>query len=647
MKKSLLGILLFFIINQTIAINKNPDFLIDLHTKEELQNPTLFKIDSLEILCWTNRITEPVLAINYAKEAYELALSINSYKDLACIHNYISVILRHYDFTNSSRIHINKALKIAKENNIPREITYAYLNLSNYYYKKADYDSVTISINSALEIAKKSLNDRAIAYCYYQSAQKEISMEEYSIASGFLKRAWEFSNKVSNKTSIHFSIVVSMANNFIDCGMPDETRKYLLNNFNIEDYDLNDFEQSRYWFALGRLYENEKKLDSAYIAFKKSCEYASLTRMTDSRISSLYKLGQTYMINQEFEESAKCFKNAFQMADSSYKSIESFSETRLRKAIFSENENFNNKFLNKSNNINLSKSTLMLIILITIILLIYIYILLKNKRKLLEIINHNSIKYNKNIDNNNDKTNIALKLSEKRYEDLQTKYDEIEQFLNFINNYFNYDIQNPLELIIKTGRQNFYANMPQNELELTFNKMDKISYKYIFIIDYIQKLVTNYTKMLTIKIEEFEIIDYIQNVIAIFKGKYTQFSNSNFKIESKNSINVNADKSLIKDAIFIILYTILNDNKNEIFIKSNISKDYITIIISSLNIDKEDSLIKEEMSITENIKAENNIISLCNIFCKKNLNLQLGNFDIYHTENKTFVFKIELPLAKK
>ena len=119
--------LLIFLITVSFKAVIAQDKIENIHISDTLRIKE--KVDLYNQQAWKLRNKDVRSGLKYVDKALSLSDSIKYYKGQAAAHNYKGVLYRNLGFYNLALIEYQKAVDIAKQHSIKKELGYGYNNL--------------------------------------------------------------------------------------------------------------------------------------------------------------------------------------------------------------------------------------------------------------------------------------------------------------------------------------------------------------------------------------------------------------------------------------------------------------------------------------------------------------------------------------
>ncbi len=152
-----------------------------------LSNPhDTIKVRLLNGLAWEFRGLQMLRALEYGKQALEMATKLEMRDEMINSHNYIGVVYRNMgNYTQAMTAYL-RALEIAEHDKNDKQIAYCYNNIGNLYMKQKQYKQALENCLKALAAFERLSDTRGTAYAhlrigeiYEKQLQNEQAIEHY------------------------------------------------------------------------------------------------------------------------------------------------------------------------------------------------------------------------------------------------------------------------------------------------------------------------------------------------------------------------------------------------------------------------------------------------------------------------------------
>jgi len=204
------------------------------------------------------------------------------------------------NFLQKSLDYYNKALDLARQNKMEKEIAEAYLALSSVYTsipdlnKSLNYTTQAFSISNALkDDSLQVANYYSYGYVYQLKKERILALRNYLMA---LRIAEEMNNDKTQKHVLLRSCYVMLSQFYSDIKSYDKAIDYT--KLAIDELPLTHLPNKEYLsvtdlYTLGRLYMNKKDFDMSVFYFDKSIKAADSLKYYPLKMP-----GYTGMLNQ-------------------------------------------------------------------------------------------------------------------------------------------------------------------------------------------------------------------------------------------------------------------------------------------------------------------------------------------------------------
>ncbi len=232
--------------------------IVDIPIKSGTSADDTSSVNLLNQQCWSLRRADPLSAIVIGKESLEIARKIGYDKGEAQVLNYLGICYLRLDDSPTATDYFYKALSFSDSLNISIEKGYALNNIASSLLAEGENRQALIFARKALVLQIQNKDTRGIAYAYMRmsdifyrlqkydslliSAQtalnllKELGMNETSlIALKSIGRAWEGKHQYTKALSCYLEIVNSKSISPVTVRNVDTDLARVYNLLNLPD----------------------------------------------------------------------------------------------------------------------------------------------------------------------------------------------------------------------------------------------------------------------------------------------------------------------------------------------------------------------------------------------------------------------------
>ena len=270
------------------------------------------------------RLSELFLINNNEKEA-----SLQLDKSLSLINektnfNYLKKIrksLVKFQYYKKSNTALLRGLDYAKQTNLPKNITSAYLNLGKFNFDIKNHDIALDYFNKALKTSTKANNKIQMGLAYNNIASVELLNKNFSeVLKKLIKSRELLSNKASKNireyTIDHNIAALYIETNQIEKATPilEKVRKFALETANTELLTASLITE-------GELYVKKKKITQAITLYLEALKHATISDNKYLITEINLNLTDLYEIKKNYKESLRYFKAYKEIYDTTNKDI--------------------------------------------------------------------------------------------------------------------------------------------------------------------------------------------------------------------------------------------------------------------------------------------------------------------------------------
>jgi len=276
------------------------------------------KLNKLVGLCWDYRIYEPLKSFKYGIEGIMLAKMIDDNLKLAKLNNYLGLLYRNINVYDYALNYFKESYSIADSLNLKTEKAYALNNMGNVYYLQQKFEKSSINLHKALAIFKDINNKIGLAYCYNQIGLLHFEKKEYERSIKNHLQALKIRKIIDNKDMISTSLFY-IAKTYIKLGQYDKAEIYLAKRIKYLESIKNKDDLANTYLYLANTYKylNNDKNELEY--YNKAFYLAKKHSMYFSASDAANKISKFYWKKNDLENALKYFKIYNNLNDSTNK----------------------------------------------------------------------------------------------------------------------------------------------------------------------------------------------------------------------------------------------------------------------------------------------------------------------------------------
>jgi len=622
------------------GFNHRVDSLLDVLNSESLPDTVAFNANYS--LAWELKSTEPLKALEYAREALRIAELLQSkskianslsyagviywqmgsfekamdyhldalsiYSDIndqigiACSNSNIGIILSDQSYYERALEYFFRALKIYEANNFDAGLSNVFNNIGNIYEYQNDYELAEEYHLSSLMISEKYGDTQGMAFSYnnlglvYQGQNLLDKASEYFYKALEIRESLNDKREIANTTS-YLGYLYLISGNYITC------KAYLNRALTLykEVDDKSGIARSLNY--LGKLHLESNDMDEAEMYFSQSLEIArnvGLNRLVADNFSDIADL----MAKNNNYQQAFYYQNLFiNMKDSIY------SEESRRKVIelqlmydkekkeseiqiFEKNEQIN--FLSSQRDKLLRNFLIagVILILISLFLLYNRFLIAKKSNELLEkqkdevsksnkkliTLNHSLLDQKKKFEELNNQLNI----SNHKLKDSEKNLIEINSTKDKFFSIISHDLRNPFAAIVSFSRilKRDIANLSIEELSELALELDKSVLKINNLLENLLQWSRTQTGKIKYEPEYIAVHEIVKDNLMLFRNNAREKEIALIDLVDDNT-PVWADRNMTDTVIRNLLSNALKytDSGGKIVISSEIKNHQVFISV--------------------------------------------------------------------
>ena len=286
-----LVIWLLFSINGLGA--QNLELIDSLNQGFEQELDDSVRIAYLNELAWQWKKVDGELALAYANQAMDLALSLNRPQDVATSLNRIGEIYRIQGDYRESIKQFKKALTIDQEMENQHGMARASSLLGTLYSKLGQYDSSLFFAQRGLGFFMQTQNAAAVGRSHTRIAGIYKNLDQFDLAIAHSDSALNLQIGKASENDIAQSYY-SLGNLYRRMGLIDSARHHFAKSLAIRKRNNDEYEISLIFNAIGSIHDKQDSYDSAMYYFRKSMALVEKIGVK-SLIGALYNnMGNVY-----------------------------------------------------------------------------------------------------------------------------------------------------------------------------------------------------------------------------------------------------------------------------------------------------------------------------------------------------------------
>ena len=308
---------ILFIFPSYLFSQYSPEIDSLINATNKMQDDT-GKVNNLNAICWSLKYSDFETAIEYGKEALDLANKLDFTSGEAHANkNLGGVLYLHNDYTISYNYY-SRSLELFQEIQDSINIAKVIRNLGSIYHQQGDYEKAIEYFFESLDMRKKLNDENGIASLYRAIGVVYLEQGEnfYSNAIQYFNKALEIYQKINNIKGVAncYSGIASVYTGY-KTAKNDEALEYYFKILEIgnEQNDIRLVAQASE--AIGTIYLKIDKNDDAYEYLDKSANLW-LEMENYFGVGNLYvSIGKYYLAKKNYQESEKYLIDAIDISE--------------------------------------------------------------------------------------------------------------------------------------------------------------------------------------------------------------------------------------------------------------------------------------------------------------------------------------------
>ncbi len=292
---SLIGkifILIFFI--QLIVFSQNSFAQITQDSIEKQLDKALRKDDVtqalnlLEELYTESKTKSPMLSLEYAGQALQLAKENKDTLKMASLYNFLGDIYFEKETYYLSMEYYMKAYEIYAHRDDSTEIANSFTKIGNTYMAQNVLDIALDYYHKATEFYRAIKNKLGLAIAYDMKGVVYTKLENEELAIGYFRRALELHEKNKNNRQIARTNLY-LTELYLKMELFAEAKDCLQKSLNINTESNYEKELAESYFLFGELYELQEDFPQAISFYRKAQNIYNILRMKELIVESQNK----------------------------------------------------------------------------------------------------------------------------------------------------------------------------------------------------------------------------------------------------------------------------------------------------------------------------------------------------------------------
>jgi two-component system, NarL family, sensor kinase len=308
-KRATISLLIFFLFSSRLALADNSE-KADSLLKLLPQAKDTLRVKILTELCWEFCYNEPEKALEYGKEALEIATLLNYENGLAASNNRIGIV---YDVTgkyDKALDHYKTSLKYSIKINNRKSIASVLNNIGLIYWNLGDYNIALENYFASLKVFEEINNEKGIANTLNNIGLVYWDNKQLDKALDFQTQAIEARKKINDEHGVGASLT-NIALIYHDMKEYDKSIEYFERSIELKEKTKDEYGLGIALKGLGASYESKGNTEEALKYFSKALEIKMKVNdqygiaSTHLDMASIYIRAKKYDVALEHLEQAK------------------------------------------------------------------------------------------------------------------------------------------------------------------------------------------------------------------------------------------------------------------------------------------------------------------------------------------------------
>ncbi|MDW8220508.1 MAG: tetratricopeptide repeat protein, partial [Bacteroidota bacterium] len=283
-----------------------------------MQNPPdTLKVRILNQLAWEFRGLQMLRALEYGKQALDMATKLGMYEEMMNSYNFIGVIYRNMGNYTQAMSSYLRALELAEQYKNDKQIAYCHNNIGNLYMKQKQYKQALEHCLRALAAFERLSDKRGTAYAhlrigeiYERQHHNDQAIEHYQESLRLRRELGDSEGLITPLTSI--------ATIYRTIGQDSLAFLFYQQSLAIERELHHDKGLAGTLVGLGLLYMNKQQYDKAIASAEESLYHARKASAVEEEAAALKLLTQAYSQRRDYAKAFQWQQAFLHLRDSLY-----------------------------------------------------------------------------------------------------------------------------------------------------------------------------------------------------------------------------------------------------------------------------------------------------------------------------------------
>ncbi len=279
-----------------------PTAVADSLQRELMRNPPdSVKVRLLNALAWEYRGAQMLRALEYGKQALELASALNMKEDMINSYNFIGVSHRNLgNYTQAMSFYL-KALELAETQKSDKQIAYCYNNISNLYQKQKLYQPALENAMKALAAFERLSDKRGTAYSHLRIGEVYEKQQLNEQAVEHYQESLRLRTEIGDNEGL-ITPLINLAAVYRQMGLDKRAFETYQKSLVIERELHHDKGLAGSLVGLGTLYLRQGDYSKAISSAEESLTHSHQSAAIQEEIAALKLLTEAYRKKKDFAQ---------------------------------------------------------------------------------------------------------------------------------------------------------------------------------------------------------------------------------------------------------------------------------------------------------------------------------------------------------
>ena len=240
---------------------------------------------------------DPVKAMDYTRQALELATAINDPSGMASSYNNIGVLFKNRGSLDEALDNYLQSVRIQEENKFVDALPYTYNNIGTIYSLKSEFEKALEYFNKALEQFESIDHKLRIIGTLNNIGNVYSDLEEYDYALTYYLKSLTIYEEMEDNSQA-FIPFNNIGNMYFKKGELDNALAFYESGYDLEKLNNNINAQANALHNIGTVYKTKREFDMAIEKFNEAMSLAQETN-NNRLIEIIYlSLAETYFATE-------------------------------------------------------------------------------------------------------------------------------------------------------------------------------------------------------------------------------------------------------------------------------------------------------------------------------------------------------------